>query len=68
MNKIPIFKRLTNKFKIQNGNDVNIARNAKLSGCKIVVKGTNNLLPIEDNTTLRKLFSHIYFTTINPLK
>lgn len=53
MNKIPIFKRLTNKFKIQNGNDVNIARNAKLSGCKIVVKGTNNLLLIEDNTILR---------------
>ncbi|MDX9813863.1 MAG: acyltransferase [Sulfurimonas sp.] len=56
---IPLVIRLRNKIKIQKFNSVEFGKNIKMSKCKIIIKGTNNLLKIEDNSTLRDVVFEI---------
>lgn len=54
MNNISLFKKITNKFKVMKNNSITIGKNIKMSGCRIIIKGNNNLLAIDNNTVLRK--------------
>ena len=53
MKKFSLIQKIRNKIKIKGSIDINISASAKLVGCTIEVKGKNNSLTIDSNSTIR---------------
>jgi acetyltransferase-like isoleucine patch superfamily enzyme len=46
-------QRLRNKIKVNKKSNINISKSVKIVGCKILIRGENNSLTIEENSILR---------------
>ena len=53
MSSFPLILKLRNKIRVQKSNTLVFGKNIKMSKCKVIIKGKNNLLKIEDNNILR---------------
>ncbi|OCL97537.1 Galactoside O-acetyltransferase [Aliarcobacter thereius] len=55
MNSFSLMIKFRNKIRIQKDNNIIFGKNIKMSKCKVIIKGKNNLLKIEDNNILRNV-------------
>jgi len=55
LGNISLYKRITNKFRIEKNNSLDISKKTKMNKCTITIKGRNNLLKIDEGTSLRNV-------------
>ena len=54
MNNFTLIQKIRNKIRIEKSSKIQLGKNVKLVGCKIIIKGKNNRLEIEDGVKIHR--------------